>query len=159
MPHWSNFVHNSQGCVNMSSRQKKEEKTDSRLQCGTVPFQRVPSQKSRGDPSRTPPSSHLVLARSSMIEILGVDLRSNLPINFTERENQLGIITVGCHTIYLTWWEWFCFSLKSKNRTTRFPLSATKGDRVHWTFVAAFFWVTCTCVTCKYLSFPLLSYE
>ena len=87
----------------MSSRQKKEEKTDSRLQCGTVPFQRVPSQKSRGDPSRTPPSSHLVLARSLMIEILGVDLRSDLPMNFTERENQLGIITVGCHTIYLTW--------------------------------------------------------
>ena len=84
--------------------EKREAKTRaSRLQCGAVPFQRVPSQKSRGDPSRTPPSSHLVLARSLMIEILGVDLRSDLPMNFTAGENQLGIITVGCHTIYLIW--------------------------------------------------------
>ena len=32
---------------------------DSRMQCGADPFQREPSQKMRGEPSRTPPSSHL----------------------------------------------------------------------------------------------------
>ena len=77
----------------MSSRQQKKKQTrHSRLQCGTVPFQRVPSQKSRGDPSRTPPSSHLMSARSLIIEILV--LRSEHPMNFTKRENQKGIITV-----------------------------------------------------------------
>ena len=29
------------------------------MHCGAVPFQRLPSQKRRGDPSKTPPSSHL----------------------------------------------------------------------------------------------------
>ena len=71
---------------------KRKQTRGSRLQCGTVPFQRVPSQKSRGDPSRTPPSSHLMSARSLIIEILV--LRSEHPMNFTERENQKGIITV-----------------------------------------------------------------
>ena len=71
-------MHNLQeGVIKAAKREKKTR--NSRLQCGAVPFQRVPSQKSRGDPSRTPPSSHLVLARSLMIEILGVDLRSDLP--------------------------------------------------------------------------------
>ena len=31
----------------------------SRMQCGAEPFHREPSQKMRGEPSRTPPSSHL----------------------------------------------------------------------------------------------------
>ena len=95
--------------------------------------------------------------KSWIIEILV--LRSDHPMNFTEQDNQLGIFTVGCYGIDITCWEWFCFSLKSKNRTTRSLPSATKGDRLHWTFVAAFFWVTCTFVTCQCLSFPLLWYE
>ena len=34
---------------------------DSRMQWGADPFHRVPSQKSWGDPARTPPSSQLVM--------------------------------------------------------------------------------------------------
>ena len=86
---------------------KREEKTRaSRLQCGTVPFQRVPSQKSRGDPSRTPPSSHLVLIGSSIIEILGIVLRSDLPMNFIEQENQLRILLLVDKTL-ISWCEGF----------------------------------------------------